>query len=129
MARRRPQEPLRVERTRTSSTWVALAVAIVFLVLLIIFIAQNDRKVAIHFLGANGTVSEALALIAAAVAGAILVLAVSAARIVQLRIVGRRYNRSVAKDRKRAEAESGRTGPSSATTTAVGEAQPIETQD
>ena len=77
MAKRQEHEPLQLERTRTNSTWVAVAVAIVFLVLLIIFIAQNDRKVPIHFLGANGTVSEALALIAAAVAGAILVLAIT----------------------------------------------------
>jgi uncharacterized integral membrane protein len=121
MARRRPHEPLRVERTRTSSTWVAVAVAIVFLVLLIIFIAQNDRKVPLHFLGANGTVSEALALIAAAVAGAILVLAVTAARILQLRIAGRRHNRAVAREQHEAATTSA--------TTAPGEAQPVQTQE
>jgi uncharacterized integral membrane protein len=96
MARRRDHEPLRVERTRTSSTWVGISIALLFLVLLIIFIAQNDRKVPLHFLGASGTVSEALALIAAAVAGAVMVLAVGVARIVQLRVGGRRHNRAVA---------------------------------
>jgi uncharacterized integral membrane protein len=119
MAKRRDHEPLRVERTRTSSTWVAVAVAVIFLILLIIFIAQNDHKVPIHFLGANGNVSEALALIAAAVAGAVLVLAVSAARIVQLRVVGRRHNRRVAKAQK--EAASVSPAPS--------EPQPVEAKE
>jgi uncharacterized integral membrane protein len=118
MAKRQEHEPLQLERTRTSSTWVAVAVAIIFLVLLIIFIAQNDRKVPLHFLGANGTVSEALALVAAAVAGAILVLAISAARILQLRIAGRRHNRTVARHRKQA-AQSAAAAP-------MGEAQPVE---
>jgi uncharacterized integral membrane protein len=106
MARRRDHEPLRVERTRTSSTWVGLSIALLFLVLLIIFIAQNDRKVPLHFLGASGTVSEALALIAAAVAGAVMVLAVGVARIVQLRIGGRRHNRAVAQRQAATESAS-----------------------
>lgn len=106
MARRRDHEPLRVERTRTSSTWVSISVAIVFLVLLIIFIAQNDRKVPLHFLGASGNVSEALALIAAAVAGSAMVLAVGVARIVQLRIGGRRHNRAVARHQNEADSAS-----------------------
>jgi uncharacterized integral membrane protein len=133
MARRRRQEPLKVERTRTSSTWIAVGVAVVFLVLLIIFIAQNEKKVPIHFLGAYGQVSEALALVAAAVAGAVLVLAVGAARIVQLRVVGRRYNRAVAKSEKRQDAEA-KTAAATATTkgsagAAPGEAQAVEAKD
>jgi uncharacterized integral membrane protein len=118
MAKRQPHESLELERTSARSTWMAIAVAIVFLVLLIIFIAQNDRKVPIHFLGANGTVSEALALVAAAVAGAILVLAISAARILQVRLAGRRHNRAVAKSRKH--------GAASAAAAPMGEAQPVE---
>jgi lipopolysaccharide assembly protein A len=119
MARRRDHQPLQVERTRTSSTWVSIAVAIVFLVLLIIFIAQNDHKVPLHFLGASGTVSEALALIAAAVGGAALVLAVGVARIVQLRIGGRRHNRAVA----RSQAAAASAPPPE------GEAQPVKTEE
>jgi len=109
--------PVRAERTRTSSTWVALAVAIIFLILLIIFIAQNDRKVQLHYLGASGQISEALALLAAAVAGALVVLLVGVGRIVQLRLVGRRYNRKVAQQRE----------TDSAAAAAPGEVQPIET--
>jgi uncharacterized integral membrane protein len=119
MARRRDHEPLTVERTRTSSTWVSISIAIVFLVLLIIFIAQNDRKVPLHFLGASGVVSEALALVAAAVAGAALVLAVGAARILQLRLGGRRHNRAVAQ--RQAEADSA--------SAAAGGPQPVQPEN
>jgi uncharacterized integral membrane protein len=120
MARRRDHEPLRVERTRTSSVWVSLSVALIFLVLLIIFIAQNDRKVQLHFLGASGTVSEALALVAAAVAGALLVLFVGVARIVQLRLGGRRHNRAVAQHQAAAD---------SAAAAAVSETQPVQPEN
>jgi uncharacterized integral membrane protein len=126
MARRRDHEPIRVERTRISSTWLAVAVAIVFLVLLIVFIAQNDRRVPISFLGAHGSVSEALALLASAVAGAVLVLAISAARILQLRIAGHRHNRSAAARQQRSD-EAGRAQPSAAAP-AVGESQPVEAE-
>jgi uncharacterized integral membrane protein len=76
---------------------VGLVVALIFLVLLVVFIGQNNRSVPVYFLGANGHVSEAVALIAAAVAGAVLVLAIGLARITQLRIAGRRHNRRMAK--------------------------------
>lgn len=89
-------EPLRIERTRTSATWVSISIVTVFLILLVIFIAQNNRDIPLHFLGAAGTVSEALALIVAALGGAVLVLAVGGGRIAQLRLGGRRHNRSVA---------------------------------
>jgi uncharacterized integral membrane protein len=100
MSNDRSHEPVRAERTRTSSTFVAVAVAVVFLVLLITFIAQNNRKVPLHFLSWSGTVSEALAIVGSAVAGAVLVLAIGAARIVQLRVGRRRHNRAMAKQEK-----------------------------
>jgi uncharacterized integral membrane protein len=75
---------------------VGLATAIVFLILLIIFIAQNSRRVPLHFFTAAGTVPEALALIVAAVVGACVVLAVGIGRIAQLRLLGARHNRAPA---------------------------------
>jgi uncharacterized integral membrane protein len=132
MARRRDHEPLRVERTRTSSTLVGVAIAVIFLILLIIFIAQNDNKVPIHFLGAYGRVSEALALVAAAVAGAVLVLAIGVSRVLQLRIGGRRHNRAVAKQQVAADAAAKAAdqpaGNQSASAPPEGEAQPVQTE-
>jgi uncharacterized integral membrane protein len=131
MAKRRDHEPLQIERTRTSSTLVAVTFALIFLVLLIIFIAQNDRKVPLHFLGASGTVSEALALIAAAVAGALLVLTVGVARVLQLRVGARRHNRAVAKRQDAAAATPAATlaEAESVSPPPEGEAQAVQTKD
>jgi putative membrane protein len=71
--------------TTAGRVWISLALAVVLLVLLIIFVAENSRSVTVSFLGANGHLSLALALLAAAVIGAIVVLLVGSARIVQLR--------------------------------------------
>jgi uncharacterized integral membrane protein len=126
-------DDLNLERTRASSVWVAVAVGVVFLILLIDFIAQNNRRVPIHFFTLSGRVSEALALLVAAVAGAVIVLMAGAARIIQLRVSTRRHNRRV---RKAANAEPepstqpvATTEPSgSAAPAAEGEAHPVETQ-
>ena len=65
--------------------WIVLGGAVVVAILLIIFIAENSQRVTIHFLGAKGSISAALALLIAAVAGAIIMLLVGTVRIVQLR--------------------------------------------
>jgi uncharacterized integral membrane protein len=134
MARNRSpkqHEPMKLDRTRASSVWVAVAVGVVFLILLIDFIAQNNHPVPIHFFGLAGTVSEAVALLVAAVAGAVVVLMAGAARIIQLRVSTHRHNRRV---RKAADAEPEPTAPAatepsgSAAPAAESEAQPVETQ-
>jgi uncharacterized integral membrane protein len=58
---------------------------VVVVVLLIIFIGQNTAGVRIRFLWLDGTIPTALALLIAGVGGAVIAMAVSAARIVQLR--------------------------------------------
>lgn len=65
--------------------WVAVIAALVLLVLLIIFILQNEDRVTVHYLGAAGELSLGMALFIAAVAGGILVAISGAARILQLR--------------------------------------------
>ena len=76
--------------TNAGRMWISLALATVLLVLLIIFIAENSRQVTISFLGVNGDISLALALLIAAVVGAIVLLLVGSARILQLRLEVRR---------------------------------------
>jgi uncharacterized integral membrane protein len=80
--------------TRTSAAWVATAVAVVFGIALIDFIAQNTRDVRIEFFGVSGKMPIAVALLAAAVAGAIVVLAIGVARVVQLRLTMRRQRKT-----------------------------------
>ena len=68
-----------------SAAWVALTVAAVLLVALVIFIAQNARTVSIHYVGLEARMPLAVALLAAAVAGMLLVAVAGTARIIQLR--------------------------------------------
>jgi lipopolysaccharide assembly protein A len=70
--------------------WVAVTAGLVVLVLLIVFILQNQDRVIVHYLGASGELSLGMALFAAAVAGGILVAVSGAARILQLRNQRRR---------------------------------------
>ncbi len=74
-----------VQRTRAASFWVSVVVTALVLIALIIFLAQNSRQVAVHFLGWSGHISEAVALLIAAVCGALLVAIPASIRIVQLR--------------------------------------------
>src|SRR4051812_24709524 len=83
----------RAQRTRTGRVWAALIPALVFLVLLIVFIAENGQHVEVKFFGATGHISLALALLIAAVAGAVVVLLIGGARILQLRLAARRHPR------------------------------------
>jgi uncharacterized integral membrane protein len=75
--------------------WAALIPALVFLVLLIVFIAENGQHVEVKFFGASGHISLALALLIAAVAGAAVVLLIGGARILQLRLAAWRHQRQL----------------------------------
>jgi uncharacterized integral membrane protein len=74
-----------VQRTRAASFWVSVVVTALLFIALIIFLAQNSHQISIHFLGWSGHVSEAVALLIAAVCGALLVAIPASIRIVQLR--------------------------------------------
>jgi uncharacterized integral membrane protein len=87
----RPLPQHRIERTRAGGLWVAVAAAMLVLLFLLIFILQNGQQVRVSFLGANGHLPLGVAMLLSAVAGALLVVLVGAARIVQLRLVARRH--------------------------------------
>ena len=84
----------RVGGTRVSAVWVGLIAAAVFLILLIIFIAQNLTKVSIHFLGFNGHMSLGLTILIAAVIGLLIAAVPGSIRIMQLRRTVRRMRRT-----------------------------------
>jgi uncharacterized integral membrane protein len=75
----------RVKATRASGLWIGLISAAVLAVLFLIFIAQNSRKVTIHFLGFDGELSLAISLLLSAVIGALVVAVPGIVRISQLR--------------------------------------------
>jgi len=76
--------------TRISAAWLGVWAGILVVILLIVFIAQNTAGVRIRFLWLDGVMPTALALLIAGVGGAIIAMAVAAARIVQLRRLVRR---------------------------------------
>ncbi len=86
-----PQAPPgRPTRSRISAIRTGLIVGVVGLIVVMIFIIQNAHAVDISFLGAHLRLSLAVALLLAAIAGALAMAAAGTARITQLRRIMRR---------------------------------------
>lgn len=88
-----PTSHAKIKRTRISGAWVAVIVAIFVLIFLLVFILQNLVDATIHFLGGAFTLPLGVALLFAAIAGALLVALIGAARITQLRRQTKRARR------------------------------------
>jgi uncharacterized integral membrane protein len=80
-----------IEPTRTSMVWTMVGIGVVLLVAILVFILQNSQRVRMRFLMVNGTLPLGVALLFAALLGALLVLVAGAARVLQLRVVARRH--------------------------------------
>jgi uncharacterized integral membrane protein len=91
----------KIRHTRLSSTWSAVTGFGLVLLLLLIFILQNQNAVEVSYFGAHGHLPLGAALLLAAVAGILLVALAGSARIMQLRATARRHRRA---DKKAAEA-------------------------
>jgi len=87
-----PLKPGRMH-TRISGMRTSLIAAAVGLIAVMIFIIQNAHAVNISFLGAHLRLSLAVALLLAAIAGALIMAAAGTARITQLRRIMRRDRR------------------------------------
>jgi uncharacterized integral membrane protein len=86
----RPPEPEtrppgEIPHTRTARVHTGLLAGIVVLILLLVFIIENTRSVKISYFGAGFHLPLGVALLLAAIAGALIVGIVGTARIVQLR--------------------------------------------
>ena len=81
------REPLarEIPRTRISATFVSLLAGLGLLALLLVFILENTSRISISYFGASTHLPAGVALLLAAVAGALIVGVVAIARIVQLR--------------------------------------------
>ena len=88
-----PPRPHVLRRTRIGGVWVGLAAAIVVLLLLLIFILENGHRADIAFFGAHASLPLGVALLLAAVAGALIVIIPGTGRIIQLRSTARRPRR------------------------------------
>jgi uncharacterized integral membrane protein len=81
-----------IEPTRTSMVWTMVGIGVVLLVAILVFILQNGQRVRMRFLMVDGTLPLCVALLFAALLGALLV--AGAARVLQLRVVARRHRRT-----------------------------------
>jgi putative membrane protein len=79
--------------TRISGIRTSLIAAVAGLIVVMIFIIQNAHAVNLSFLGAHLRLSLAVALLLAAIAGALIMAAAGTARITQLRRIMRRDRR------------------------------------
>jgi putative membrane protein len=79
--------------TRISGMRTSLIAAAAGLIVVMIFIIQNANAVSISFLGAHLRLSLAVALVFAAIAGALIMAAAGTARITQLQRIMRRDRR------------------------------------
>jgi uncharacterized integral membrane protein len=78
-------EPAAPPATKTGIAFSALIAGAIVLIVLLVFILENTASVQISFFGASGHLPLGVALLLAAIGGALLTGIVGAARIVQLR--------------------------------------------
>lgn len=87
-------DPLTVQRSRLADLWVVLGFGAAIMVLLLVFVLQNGRRVEIDFYGAHGNAPLGVALLMAAAFGVLLVVVPGAGRIIQLKRAARRRRRA-----------------------------------
>jgi uncharacterized integral membrane protein len=80
-----------VRRTRMGGLWVTAVLGAVVLLLLLIFILENEHQVSISYFGAHGHLPLGVALLLAAVLGVLLVVIPGTGRIIQLRVTAHRH--------------------------------------
>lgn len=78
-------KPSAPPKTRTGTAFKVVAAGAVVLVLLLVFILENTQSVKVSYFGATGHLALGVALLLAAVGGALLVALLGTARIFQLR--------------------------------------------
>ncbi|GGR64673.1 hypothetical protein GCM10010169_04650 [Micromonospora fulviviridis] len=77
-------------RSRIGDLWIVAVLFAIVLLLLLIFVLQNGQRAEVAFLGVHVALPIGVALLLAAVIGVLLVALPGTARIVQLRMRGRR---------------------------------------
>lgn len=75
----------KVSGSFAASTWVALIIGFLLLILLIVFIMQNQQSVPVNFLGWSGDFPAGIAFLLFAIAGALIMACVGGWRMFELR--------------------------------------------
>lgn len=82
------------KHSRTGAAWVALIVAAIVFIFLLVFIMQNSGPVQVQYFGFDWTMSLGVAMMFAAVLGALTAGLLGTVRILQLRARARRARKS-----------------------------------
>jgi putative membrane protein len=77
------------KRSRVGLVWITLAAFVLILILLLIFILENSQTVHFKYLGAHANIGFGVAMLLAAVVGAVLTLLIGSVRIIQLKFATR----------------------------------------
>lgn len=77
--------------TRTAALWTALIAGFLILIVLLIFITQNNTSVPFTFVGLHWNLPLGVAILLAAVAGGLITVFIGTARIYQLRRAAKRH--------------------------------------
>ena len=92
------EQPESIASTRASRAWVRVLPALIVLAILLVFVFQNRKDVKISFFGWSGMLPLAVALLASAALGMLVLLTLGSVRMLQLRRQVRR-KKKVAHDR------------------------------
>ncbi|HVB07039.1 MAG TPA: lipopolysaccharide assembly protein LapA domain-containing protein [Acidimicrobiales bacterium] len=84
-------QPHRIEKSGSGAAWVGAGAGAVVLAALIVFIAENAKAVHVTFLFLHAQLDLGLALLIAALVGAVLVLIIGTVRILVLRRLAKRH--------------------------------------
>ena len=85
--------------TRAAALWSSLICGLLILTVLLVFIAQNTDSASFAFLGWRWSLPLGVAILVAAVGGALITVLVGAARIFQLRRAAKKNLRAARKGR------------------------------
>ncbi|MBZ8178042.1 DUF1049 domain-containing protein [Corynebacterium sp. 3HC-13] len=80
-----PPSPRRVQGSLAGSTWVGLIIGALLLILLIVFIVQNQQPATVTLLAWDFTLSAGLIYLLFAIFGALIMALVGGVRMIQLR--------------------------------------------
>ena len=84
-------DSLKPERTRTSSAWFTAGAGLVVALLMLIFVLQNEQRIALEFLWFGFELPVGATVLLSMVIGGLIVVAIGAGRVVQLRLAQRRH--------------------------------------
>ncbi|MCS3493868.1 putative integral membrane protein [Arthrobacter sp. JUb119] len=92
--RAKPAGADKLPATKLGRIWTATIFGLLVLILLIIFIAQNQEQVTLNYFAYQGQVNLGLALFFAAIGGALVVAIAGVARVIQLRSTAKKQRKA-----------------------------------